>query len=76
MTHSNQYDDKNLIVYRYAELLLMLSEISNELQNGEQLGYVTEVLNRAGVDNTAYAGASQTDFRRSNNERIPIRTYW
>jgi hypothetical protein len=41
----------------------MLSEISNELQNGEQLGYVTEVLNRAGVDNTAYAGASQTDFR-------------
>ncbi|MGB1393770.1 MAG: RagB/SusD family nutrient uptake outer membrane protein [Flavobacteriaceae bacterium] len=63
VTHSNQYDDKNLIVYRYAELLLMLSEISNELQNGEQLGYVTEVLNRAGVDNTAYAGASQTDFR-------------
>ena len=63
VTHSNQYDDKNIVLYRYAELLLMLSEISNELQNGEQLGYVTEVLNRAGVNNTAYAGASQSDFR-------------
>ena len=54
---------KNVVVYRYAELLLMLSEISNELQNGEQLVYVTEVLNRAGVNNTVYAGASQSDFR-------------
>jgi hypothetical protein len=63
LTHSNQYDDKNVVVYRYAELLLMLSEISNELQNGEQLVYVTEVLNRAGVNNTVYAGASQSDFR-------------
>jgi hypothetical protein len=63
VTHSNQYDDKNIVIYRYAELLLMLSEISNELQNGEQLAYVTEVLDRAGVNNTAYSVASQSDFR-------------
>jgi hypothetical protein len=49
----------------------MLAEISNELSNGEQLGYVTEVLNRAGmpenpnfdVDSSGYAGIGQTDFR-------------
>ena len=63
VTHSNQYDDKNVLVYRYADLLLMLAEISNELGNGEQLGYVTEVLNRAGVDSSGYAGISQTEFR-------------
>ena len=63
VTSSNQYDDKNIIIYRYADLLLMLAEISNELSNGEQLGYVTEVLNRAGVDSSGYAGISQTDFR-------------
>ena len=63
VTSSNQYDDKNIIIYRYADLLLMLSEISNELSNGEQLGYVTEVLNRAGVDSSGYDGISQTEFR-------------
>jgi len=63
VTSSNQYDDKNIIIYRYADLLLMLAEISNELSNGEQLGYVTEVLNRAGVDSSGYAGIGQTDFR-------------
>ena len=42
-------NEKNFIVYRYADLLLMLAEISNELNNGEQMEYVTEVLNRAGV---------------------------
>jgi hypothetical protein len=63
VTSSNQYDDKNIIIYRYADLLLMLAEISNELSNGEQIGYVTEVLNRAGVDSSGYAGIGQTDFR-------------
>ena len=46
-THTNQYNSQNLIIFRYADLLLMLAEISNELDNGEQLGYVTEVLERA-----------------------------
>ena len=63
ITHSNQYDDKNVIIYRYAELLLMLAEISNELQNGEQLIYITEVLNRSGLSNSAYMAADQSTFR-------------
>ena len=40
----------------------MLAEISNELQNGQQLGYITEVLDRAGINNLAYSGLSQSDF--------------
>ena len=62
VTSSNQYDDKNIIIYRYADLLLMLAEISNELQNGQQLGYVTEVLDRSGLNSLAYSGLSQSDF--------------
>ena len=53
-THTNQNSSNNLIIYRYADLLLMLAEISNELDNGEQLGYVSEVLQRAGL--TPHAG--------------------
>ncbi len=51
---TNQYGSQNVIVYRYAELLLMLAEISNELDNNEQLRYVEEVLIRSG--NTPHAG--------------------
>lgn len=61
-SHNNQYGDQNLIIYRYAELLIMLAEISNELQNGEQLGYITEVLDRVGMSNSAYLG-DQSSFR-------------
>lgn len=60
--HSNQFGDQNLIIYRYADLLLMLAEISNELQNDQQLGYVTEVLDRVGMSNDAYLGG-QSSFR-------------
>jgi hypothetical protein len=60
--HSNQFGDQNVIIYRYADLLIMLAEISNELQNGQQLGYVTEVLDRVGMPNTAYLG-DQNSFR-------------
>jgi len=63
ITHSNQFNSQNIVVYRYADLLLMLAEISNELQNGQQLGYVTEVLNRVGLTpNSNYLGA-QDEFR-------------
>ena len=63
--HNNQYNDQNVIIYRYAELLIMLSEISNELQNGQQLGYITEVLNRVGM--TPHPGylSGQDDFRNA-----------
>ena len=62
-THTNQFNSQNLIVYRYSDLILMLSEISNELQNGEAMGYVTEVLHRVGQ--TPHAGymGDQASFR-------------
>ena len=62
-THTNQCNSQNLIVYRYSDLILMLSEISNELQNGEALGYVTEVLARA--NQTPHVGylSDQASFR-------------
>ena len=40
----------------------MLAEISNELQNGQQLGFITEVLDRVGMSNAAYLG-DQATFR-------------
>ena len=61
-SHSNLYGDQNVIIYRYAELLIMLAEISNELQNGQQLGFITEVLDRVGMSNAAYLG-DQATFR-------------
>ncbi|PHN06561.1 RagB/SusD family nutrient uptake outer membrane protein [Flavilitoribacter nigricans] len=64
-THTNQYNSQNLIVYRYAELLLMLAEISNELQNGEALGYVSEVLARVGLEPHAGYKGDQESFRNA-----------
>lgn len=62
-THTNQCNSQNLVVYRYADLILMLSEISNELQNGEALGYVTEVLARATQSPHAGYTGDQASFR-------------
>lgn len=57
--------NKNFKIYRYADLLLMLAEISNELQNGEQLGYVTEVLDRVGVTPSPEYSGGQESFRNA-----------
>ena len=55
--------NKNFKIYRYADLLLMLSEISNELQNGQEMTYVTEVLGRVGLTpHVGYSGG-QDSFR-------------
>jgi len=55
--------NKNFKIYRYADLLLMLSEISNELQNGQEITYVSEVLDRVGLTpHIEYAGG-QDSFR-------------
>lgn len=59
------YTNKNFVVYRYSDLLLMLAEISNELQNGEQLGYVTEVLSRVGLTPHAGYSGGQESFRNA-----------
>ena len=61
--HSNQYGDQNVIIYRYGELLIMLAEISNELDNGQQLGFVTELLSRVGVSPQADYFGTQAEFR-------------
>ena len=63
--HNNQYNDQNLIIYRYGELLIMLAEISNELDNGQQLGFVSELLSRASVSLAPQVGyyGTQDEFR-------------
>jgi len=58
-------NDKNFIIYRYADLLLMLAEISNELQNGEQLGYISEVLARVGLTPRDEYSQGQDAFREA-----------
>ncbi len=62
-SHSNQFNSQNIVVYRYADLLLMLAEISNELQNGQEMTYLNEVLNRAGVSPRSEYSAGQESFR-------------
>lgn len=57
--------NKNFKIYRYSDLLLMLSEISNELQNGEALNYVTEVLDRVGLTPHAGYTGDQDTFRNA-----------
>lgn len=48
-----QYDPKNLIVFRYADLLLLMADVENELDNsGQALQYLNQVLNRARVSGT------------------------
>ena len=55
--------NKNFKIYRYSDLLLMLSEISNELQNGQEMTYVTEVLGRVGLSPHAGYSGGQDFFR-------------
>lgn len=57
--------NRNVVLYRYADLLLMLAEISNELQNGEQLGYVTELLARVNLSPRADYSMGQDAFREA-----------
>ncbi|RXM47174.1 RagB/SusD family nutrient uptake outer membrane protein [Flavobacterium sp. YO12] len=48
-----QYDPKNLILFRYADLLLLMADVENELNNGGQaLTYLNQVLTRARNSNT------------------------
>ena len=41
----------------------MLAEISNELDNGQQLGFVTELLSRVGMSPQADYFGTQAEFR-------------
>jgi hypothetical protein len=59
------YNNQNFKVYRYADLLLMLAEISNELQNGEEMTYLKEVLDRVGVSPRPEYSNGQAEFRKA-----------
>ena len=48
MNCSGRYADNNLYVYRYADFLLLMADVENELGNlGTAQGYVNQVLDRA-----------------------------
>ncbi len=61
--HKNQFNSQNIVDMRYAELLLMLAEISNELGNGQRMTYLKPVLDRAGVPVRAAFNQGQASFR-------------
>lgn len=64
-TNVTGYTNKNYFIYRYADLLLMLAEISNELQNGEEMTYLTEVLDRVGLTPRDKYSQGQDAFREA-----------
>ena len=54
--------DDNLPIYRYAEVLLYLAEAANEQnKTSEAQGYLNQVRNRAGLENTT--ASSQSELR-------------
>ncbi|MEP0418053.1 MAG: RagB/SusD family nutrient uptake outer membrane protein [Cyclobacteriaceae bacterium] len=72
-TKTSYFTNQNLVVYRYADLLLMLAEIENEL-NGptDAYQYVNEVLARARTSGGAsatepadWSGLTQEEFREA-----------
>ena len=76
---SGRYADNNLYVYRYADFLLLMADVENELGNtGKAVEYVNQVLNRArqstggdGVYPKAISGMGQQDLREYIfNERL------
>ena len=45
---SGRYADNNLYVYRYADFLLLMADVENELGHTDvAIGYVNQVLDRA-----------------------------
>ena len=64
-SHAAQFNSQNIIIYRYADLLLMLAEISNELGNGEAMTYLQPVLDRAGVTARPEYSEGQAAFRNA-----------
>ncbi|WP_321373134.1 RagB/SusD family nutrient uptake outer membrane protein [uncultured Draconibacterium sp.] len=62
-THSTYWQsDDNLPIYRYSEVLLYLAEAANEQgRTSEAQGYLNQVRNRAGLENTT--AATQTELR-------------
>lgn len=62
-----QYTDSNLILYRYADALLIYAEAQNEADgapNADAYKAVNDIRNRAGLADLA-SGLSQSDFRNA-----------
>jgi len=70
-TASTYNTDRNMVVYRYGHLLLMLAEIENELNGpANAYSYINELLGRArnstdtpGAEPADWAGMTQEQFR-------------
>lgn len=66
---NNQYDPKNLVLYRYADLLLLMADVENELGNSPQaLTYLNRVLDRARNSGGAAASYPETQTAVSKEE--------
>ena len=69
-----QYDPKNLIIFRYADLLLLMADVENELGNGAiALTYLNKVLDRArtsGAAGTIYPKAQTALPKDAMRDRI------
>jgi hypothetical protein len=64
---SFQYTTSNIILYRYADALLIYAEAQNEADgspNAEAYAAVNAIRNRAGLDDLT-PGLSQSDFRKA-----------
>ncbi|MBU2950937.1 RagB/SusD family nutrient uptake outer membrane protein [Tamlana agarivorans] len=62
---SFQYTNSNIILYRYADALLIYAEAQNEADgspNGDAYNAINEIRNRAGLANLT-PGLAQSDFR-------------
>lgn len=68
-----QYDPKNLIIFRYADLLLLMADVENELDNsGQALTYLNQVLTRArtSVTGAVYPQVQTTLSKEAMRDKI------
>lgn len=74
---SGRYADNNLYVYRYADFLLLMADVENELGNtGVAEGYVNEVLTRARQSTDSEGNANHTyPLNISDKSQNELREY-
>lgn len=65
--------DDNWMVYRYADVLLLLAECLNDQGHPDQaLPYLNQVRNRAGLDNVTTADQTQLDAIIAHERRVEL----
>ena len=63
---SGRYADNNLYVYRYADFLLLMADVENELGNtGTAIGYVNQVLDRARTSTDKITGTTSHTYPKA-----------